>query len=240
MNVRLRHDAIIRSLRRNGTSTIGALSQEVGASRRTILRDIGALRDEGYLIHSDVGRGGGVQLDPQSLHTTAKLLVPEVFALLISVAAMRAAGNLPFADLADVGLAKIERSLSADRVRDLRAMLACLHIGQLSPLQDLSDLGEMDPELLAAFETAFLARRLLRFQYRDARGRETQREVEPQAMLVLSPLWYLVGWDPDRDGFRHFRMDRISSPEALSETSFRRRHVPFEDDVCPYNELRTS
>ncbi|QFT60960.1 HTH domain protein (plasmid) [Sulfitobacter sp. THAF37] len=238
MNVRLRHDAIVRTLRRNGTSTIGALSQEVGASRRTILRDIGALRDEGYVIHSDVGRGGGVQLDPQSLHTTAKLLVPEVFALLISVAAMRAAGNLPFADLADLGLAKIERSLSADKVRDLRAMLACLHIGQLSPLQDLSDMGRMDPDLLPAFETAFLARRLLRFRYRDAQGRETQREVEPQAMLVLPPLWYLVGWDPDRHGFRHFRMDRISSPEALAETNFRRRHVPFEDDVCPYNELR--
>ncbi|MEO0918566.1 MAG: helix-turn-helix domain-containing protein, partial [Pseudomonadota bacterium] len=59
MNVRLRHDAIVRTLRRNGTSTIDALADEVGASRRTVLRDISALRDEGYVIHSDVGRGGG-------------------------------------------------------------------------------------------------------------------------------------------------------------------------------------
>jgi predicted DNA-binding transcriptional regulator YafY len=103
MNIRLRHDTIVRSLRRNGTSTIDALAVEVGASRRTILRDISALRDEGYVIHSDVGRGGGVQLDPQSMQTTAKLSVPEVFALLISVAAMRAAGNLPFSELADAG-----------------------------------------------------------------------------------------------------------------------------------------
>jgi predicted DNA-binding transcriptional regulator YafY len=56
-------------------------------------------------------------------------------------------------------------------------------------------------------------------------------------MLILPPLWYLVGWDPARDDFRHFRMDRISNPEAAPHTSFRRRHVPFEDDVCPYNEL---
>ncbi|MFY0596334.1 MAG: WYL domain-containing protein [Cognatishimia sp.] len=238
MNIRLRHDTIVRTLRRNGTSTIDALADEVGASRRTVLRDISALRDEGYVIHSDVGRGGGLQLDPQSMQTTAKLSVPEVFALLISVAAMRAAGNLPFSELADAGLAKIEKSLPADKVRDLRAFLDCLHIGQLSPLQDLSDMGTMDPELLSEFEAAFLGRQHLRFGYRDAKDRQTTREVEPQAMLILPPLWYLVGWDPMREGFRHFRMDRISSPQVIPDSRFRRRHVPFEDDVCPYSELQ--
>jgi predicted DNA-binding transcriptional regulator YafY len=237
MNIRLRHDAIVRSLRRNGTTTVDHLADEVGASRRTVLRDICALRDDGFVIHSDVGRGGGLQLDPQSMQTTARLSVPEVFALLISVAAMRAAGNLPFSDLADTGLAKIEKALPSDKVKDLRAFLDCLHIGQLSPLQDLSDLGKMDAELLPAFETAFLQRQSIRFDYRDAKGHKTQREVEPQAMLILSPLWYLVAWDPTRDDFRHFRMDRISAPEAVDGTSFRRRHVPFEDDVCPFSEL---
>jgi len=237
MNIRLRQDAIVRSLRRNGTSTVDALSNEVGASRRTILRDISALRDEGFVIHSDVGRGGGLQLDPQSMQTKARLSVPEVFALLISVAAMRAAGSLPFSDLADSGLAKIEKALPSDKVRDLRAFLDCLHIGKLSPLQDLSDMGKIDPVLLPAFETSFLNRQLIRFDYCDARGQTTLRKVEPQAILILPPLWYLVAWDPVREDFRHFRMDRISNPAAIEGTSFRRRHVPFENDVCPYSEL---
>jgi predicted DNA-binding transcriptional regulator YafY len=237
MNSRIRQDTIVRTLRRNGTSTIKALAEEVGTSRRTVLRDISALRDEGYVIHSDVGRGGGLQLDPQSMQTTAKLSVPEVFALLISVAAMRAAGNLPFSDLADAGLAKIEKSLPADKVKDLRAFLDCLHIGRLSPLQDLSDIGNMTRDLLPAFETAFLQRTFLRFAYRDATGQHTLRQVEPQALLILPPLWYLVGWDPARGDFRHFRMDRITQPEAVAGTSFRRRHVPFEADVCPYSEF---
>ncbi|WP_339766055.1 WYL domain-containing protein [uncultured Pseudosulfitobacter sp.] len=237
MSVRLRHDAIVRTLRRNGTSTIDALAETVGASRRTVLRDISALRDEGYVIHSDVGRGGGIQLDPQSMQTQAKLSVPEVFALLISVAAMRAAGNLPFSELADAGLARIEKALPSDKVKDLRAFLGCLHIGRLSPMQDLSDLGKMDTELLPAFEAAFLGRQFICFDYGDAKGRKSQRQVEPQAMLILPPIWYLVGWDPARDDFRHFRMDRISNPQAVANTSFRRRHVPFEDDVCPYSAL---
>lgn len=238
MKNRIRQDAIVRTLRRNGTSTINTLAEEVGTSRRTVLRDIIALRDQGYVIHSDVGRGGGLQLDPQSMQTTAKLSVPEVFALLISVAAMRAAGNLPFSELADTGLAKIEKSLPADKVKDLRAFLDCLHIGKLSPLQGLSDVGKMDRDLLPAFEKAFLQREFIRFDYRDANGQRTQREVEPQAMLILPPLWYLVGWDLKREDFRHFRMDRIGQPEAVAGTRFRRRHVPFEDDVCPYSELQ--
>lgn len=237
MTVRHRQDAIVRSLRRNGTSTVDRLAEEVGVSRRTVLRDIGALREQGFVIHSDVGRGGGLWLDPHSLQTTARLSVPEVFALLISVAAMRAAGGLPFSDLADAGLAKIEKALPADKVRDLRAFLGCLHVGRLSPLQDVSDMGRVDAALLPVFETAFLTRRMMRFDYRDAHGRKTRRQVEPQAMLILPPLWYLVAWDPDRDDFRHFRMDRISAPAAIEGARFRRRHVPFEADVCPYSDL---
>ena len=237
MNIRHRHDTIVRSLRRSGTSTIEQLADEVGASRRTVLRDISALRDEGFVIHSEAGRGGGLQLDPQSMQTTARLSVAEVFALLISVAAMRAAQNLPFSDLADAGLAKIERSLPSDKVRDLRRILECLHIGQLSPKQDLSDLGKIDPDLLPAFEKAFLERNLLKFDYRDAKGAKSSRLIEPQALLILQPLWYLVAWDPTKTDFRHFRMDRISKPECKPGTQFRRRHVPFEDDVCPYNNL---
>lgn len=237
MNRGLRQEAIIRSLRRNGTASVEGLARDVGASRRTVLRDICALRDAGFVIHSDVGRGGGLQLDPQSMQTTARLSVPEVFALLISVAAMRAAGNLPFSDLADAGLARIEKALPSDKVKDLRAFLDCLHIGKLSPLQDLSDIGRMDSALLPVFEVCFLQRRRIRFAYRDAKGSKTWREVEPQAMLILPPLWYLVAWDPARGDFRHFRMDRIGQPEVVEGSSFRRRHVPFEADVCRFSAL---
>jgi len=237
MNVRLRHDAIVRSLRRNGTSTVVDLAEEVGASRRTVLRDISALRDEGFVIHSEPGRGGGLQLDPQSVQITARLSVAEIFALLISVESMRAAGWLPFSGLADAGLAKIEKALQSDKVRDLRRFLDCLYVGKLSPLVDISDMEAMEPGLLPAFETAFLQRLNLSFQYRDAKGVVTSRIVEPQAMLILPPLWYLVAWDPARNDFRHFRMDRISRPKYLQGTTFRRRHVPFEENVSPIRDL---
>ncbi|KJZ18632.1 helix-turn-helix transcriptional regulator [Loktanella sp. S4079] len=233
MNPRRRQDAIVRSLRRNQSMTVAELARDVGASRRTVLRDIRALRDEGYVIHSDPGPGGGLQLDPQSVQATPRLSVPEIFALLISVASMRAAGNLPFSELADAGLAKIEKSLPSDKVRDLRGFLDCLYIGPLAPQVDISDMGAMDPALLSAFEPAFLGRFHLRFQYRDAKGSITRRTVEPQAMLILPPLWYLVAWDPSRDDFRYFRMDRITEPQCLQDATFRQRYVPFEKHIRP-------
>jgi predicted DNA-binding transcriptional regulator YafY len=113
-------------------------------------------------------------------------------------------------------------------------MLARLYVGRLSPAQDISDIRTMDTGLLPAFEAAFLGQRCLRFSYRDATGAETRREVEPQALLILPPLWYLVAWDPAREDFRHFRMDRIAAPEVVEDRPFRQRHIPFDDDVCPY------
>lgn len=237
MDARLRHDEIVRCLRRRVSGTVEELANEVGVSRRTVLRDIASLREQGFVINSEPGRGGGLQLDPQSIQTTAKLTVNEIFALLISVTVMRASETLPFSDLADAGLAKIERALPRDKVKDLRSILDCLHVGRLSPKQKIGTTGSIDPALLPAFETAFLRRLHMRFHYIDAKARASNRTVEPQAMLVLPPLWYLVAYDPDRIDFRHFRMDRISAPEVLEGAQFRRRHVPFEDDVCPFSDM---
>ncbi|WP_333982948.1 helix-turn-helix transcriptional regulator [Ectopseudomonas khazarica] len=238
MNVRLRQEAIIRSLRRNGSSTIAELAGQVGASRSTLLRDISALREQGFVICSEPGRGGGLRLDPSSVQTTPRLSVTEVFALLISVASMRAAGNLPFSNFADTGLAKIEKALPSDKIRDLRHFLDCLYVGELAPQVNRSNIGTMDPALLPEFEEAFLQRRHLRFDYRDAKGESSTRVVEPQAMLILQPLWYLVAWDPAREDFRHFRMDRIREPHCIEGTTFRKRNVVFDDGVRPLGNLQ--
>lgn len=112
-------------------------------------------------------------------------------------------------------------------------LLDCLYIGLLATQVDIPTLGEMDPALLPAFETSFLKSRSLWFRYCDAHGTESERQVEPQAMLILPPLWYLVAWDPTRDDFRHFRMDRIIQPDVIDGTAFRSRRVRFDSGVQP-------
>ncbi len=231
MKSRARQNAIVRTLRRSGTTTIESLGAEVGASRSTILRDLSALRDEGYVIITEQGRGGGLYLDPGSVQTTARLTVPEVFALIIGISSMRAAGTLPFAGLADSGLSKIEKALPSDKLRDLRRLLDCLYVGPLAPQVDVSNVGEIDSQLLPSLEQAFLERLHLKFDYVDAEGAKSKRCVEPQAMLILPPLWYLVAWDPSREGVRHFRMDRIGRSDIVEGRPFRRRHIAFDAGV---------
>jgi predicted DNA-binding transcriptional regulator YafY len=237
MKIRQRQDAIVRSLRRKGTTTITELAQEVGTSRRTVLRDLTALRDEGFVIYSEPGRGGGLQLDPHSLQTKVLLSVNEVFALVISVSSVNAIGGVPFTSLADNALSKIEKSLPLDKLHDLRRLLDCLYIGTLAQQVNLSNMGELDPSLLRVFEVAFLKQNPISFRYQDAQGEITERYVEPQAMLILPPLWYLVAWDPSRQDFRHFRMDRISQPKVIDGKIFHRRKVPFDNHASPVRNL---
>ena len=145
------------------------------------------------------------------MQTTAKLSVPEVVALLISVSAIHAAGNLPFSELADAGLAKIEKALPSDKVKNLQAFLDCLHIGQLSPLQDISDMRAMAPDLLSALETAFIQRQLIRFNDHDSRGQKTQREIGSLLLMgaknsrrgtLGSPIFHLLPRQ-ERSALRH-------------------------------------
>lgn len=240
MTIRQRQNAIIRSLRRKGTTTISKLSQEIGASRRTIFRDLSALRDEGYVIYTEPGRGGGIQLDPHSIQTGPLLSVTEVFALVISVYSIYALGNVPFTGLADSALSKIEKSLAPDKLHDLRRLIDCLYIGTLAPQVNIADMRESDTALLPEFESAFLKQHPLRFDYQDANNVKTERFVEPQAMLILPPLWYLVAWDPSRKDFRHFRMDRISHPSIIEDKTFARRHVPFDEHVTSVRNIAKS
>jgi len=221
MNTRSRHDNLVRLLRRGGSTSVAYLSESLETSRRTVLRDIAQLREQGYKIRTTSGPGGGIYLDPSSILVTPKLTSSEVFALLISVAVLKETHSIPFAGLADAGLQKIEQSLPRDRVLELREILASVYIGQLSEPELLGPIDPIHSSVLPAFEQCFLRSKEMRIRYTDRNGRATHRTVHPHAMLVLSPVWYLVGYDPEKSGFRHFRMDRIKKASVMDEAFYR-------------------
>jgi len=224
-----RHDQLVRLLRRRSDWAVAELAREVGVSRRTVLRDIGALREAGFDLHTFSGPGGGVRLNPTSVMITSQLGATEVVALIVSVEIARAAKTVPFAAGARRALAKIEQALPASRVAELRALRERILIGRPSSETSVADI---DPDLLEAFETAFTATRLLTFTYRDQRGRRTRRLVEPHGLLVRQPQWYVIAWDTGRNAARLFRADRVSAPR-VSDRSFVARPSQFIAEVCP-------
>ena len=80
------------------------------------------------------------------------------------------------------------------------------------------DLDHDGGPLARLLDEAVTARRRVRFTYwtfgRDAVG---ERTVEPWRVFSRDDEWYLVGLDVDRDGSRHFRLDRIDDLEVTDQ-----------------------
>jgi len=224
-----RHDQLLRMLRRRTDWTVADLARECGVSRRTVLRDLGALREAGFDLDTFSGPGGGVRLNPTSVMITSQLRANEVVALIVSVEIARTAKTVPFAAGAEHALAKIEQALPAVRAAELRALRERILVGE--PSRDAS-LADIDPYLVEAFETAFTTTRLLAFTYRDQQGRSTNRRVEPHGLLVRQPHWYVIAWDTDRNAARLFRADRVSTPTVTGHT-FVARPSELVTGVCP-------
>jgi predicted DNA-binding transcriptional regulator YafY len=225
-----RREHLLRLLRSRADWTVGALAERLDVSRRTILRDITALRDRGFGLDTLPGPGGGVRLDPTSVMITSQLRADEVVALILSVAIARAARTVPFAAEAEPALNKIERSLPPARAIELRACRERILVGDPSPATPSE--APLDPGLVGAFEAAFSASRILAFRYRTPDGRTTRRLAEPHGLLVRPPLWYVIAWDTGRDAPRLFRADRISEPEVTDRT-FVARPNDLVTGVCP-------
>ncbi|MGH9287204.1 MAG: helix-turn-helix transcriptional regulator [Acidimicrobiales bacterium] len=225
-----RRELVLRLLRRRAAWTIAELADELEVSRRTILRDVSALRDSGFELATFSGPGGGVRLNPTSVLITSQLRTDEVVALILSVAIARAARTVPFAAEAEGALAKIEQALPLARADELRECRQRILVGE--PSAESSPATVIDPNLVGAFKAAFVATRLLAFRYRAHDGRTTQRVVEPHGLLVRPPLWYVIGWDTDKRAPRLFRADRISDPVATDRT-FVPRPRELVTGVCP-------
>src|SRR5262245_37306082 len=233
MDSTARRDQIVRLMRRGASLGVDDLARQVGASRRTVLRDVGALRARGFAIIGEGGRGGGVRLDPRSVLVSAQLTVEEVIALVLSVAAVRAAPWMPFASPADAALAKVEGALPEERVRELRRALSRILVGAPATADAVRDLGRVHPSLLGSFERAFSQGLKLRMDYEDRLGRRSRRTIEPQALLVRAPLWYVIAWDAGKDSPRLFRMDRIRRARVVEDQRFALRPLVEVSGACP-------
>ena len=71
----------------------------------------------------------------------------------------------------------------------------------------------------------------IRFDYRARDGRPSQRRVEPNALVTVRSVWYLVAYDLDRRDWRVFRVDRIGGDIERTGHGVTRRSVPGGDPV---------
>jgi predicted DNA-binding transcriptional regulator YafY len=215
-----RHERLRLALADGSIASVRELAVRVGASRRTILRDIQALRDAGTAVDASSGPGGGVQLAQRARSVPVTLPDDEIAALWLATQLARRSDGLPWGRAADAAMRRLLGSVPRERARALRALCDRILVGPAASASVRASLQAIAPALLSLIERAFTTRCALAFVYHDREGHETERIVEPHGLLVQVPVWYILAFDPARDAPRVFRMDRITSPSLVTTRRF--------------------
>ena len=179
------------------------LAERLDVSPRTVRNDIERLRGLGYPVHATRGAIGGYRLAAGA--TLPPLLLDDEEAVAVAVGLRTGAGGAVtgIEETSLRALAKLEQVLPARlrrRVNTLQTHTVLVR-HRSGPT--------VDPEMLTLIAAACRDHGTLRFDYDDRRGAASQRRVEPHRLVNAGQRWYLVAWDPDRDDWRTFRVDRI-------------------------------
>lgn len=208
-------------LRGRETTTVQQLAEELGVSRRTLLRDLAALRERGLPVSGEAGPGGGVRLEGDRGLAAVHLSLSEVVALWLGARLSQVASDLPWGGAANSALTKLLASLPAPKARALRALCRRVIVGHAASAGIQAGARSAPREFLELFEQAFSGGVGLGFLYTDRDGKQSLRQIEPHGLLVQAPVWYVLARDVDKAAPRMFRMDRIERPRLLLEITFR-------------------
>ena len=179
-----------------------ALATELGVSTRTVRADIAALRELGYRIDAAPGVAGGYQLGPGKRLPPLLLDDDEVVAIALG---LTSSGALAGSDVAVASMRALSKIIAMlpSRLRPRLSTLA--HSAVALPSRSTP----VASETLQAIATAIQRREQLRFTYSAASNAQTARVVEPYRLALHAGRWYLLAWDPLRDDWRTFRVDRV-------------------------------
>lgn len=212
MNRLERLHALSETIRRSAPRPVSAasLADRFGVARRTIERDLAALRQAGVPIYAEHGRAGGqVSLD-RAGSTVLTLSSAEISAIVTALAA--AGPNMPYNDAGTTAAERLLESLSPT------AQLA------VSELRSRIRVPHQPPTSIRARRTLEEAVRrtvVVNIDYVDARGNATTRSVDPVGFYNGADGWYLIGWCHHRCAGRIFRLDRIRGARLTTRPSGR-------------------
>lgn len=196
--------AINEAVRRAAPRSVSAarLAEEFGVTRRTIERDLAALRSAGVPLYAEHGRNGGQRTVASPERVMVTLTVAEVTALLISLSA--GGTDLPFGDAGRTATARLLDVLPDPTrvgVERLRARV------RTRPAPDARPRVRVRRMLEQGVQRSLVAN----IGYCDRNGQTTKRAVECVGFLHGTDGWYLIAWCRLRDAGRMFRLDRITS-----------------------------
>ncbi|SSW65639.1 helix-turn-helix transcriptional regulator [Achromobacter agilis] len=193
---------------------------------RTLRRDIDKLRELGYPIHASSGVAGGYAF--RAGHALPPLLLDDDEALAVALTLRTAAtGTIGgIEETALRALVKLEQAMPQRLRRRVDALRSAI-----VPVP--REGAAVDATLLATLAAACRDQMRIGFDYTDGKGLASTRLVEPQGLAHTGYRWYLVAWDPARDDWRTFRIDRIAGAPKIG-AHFAPRPPPEGGDLRAY------
>ncbi len=206
--------SIILLLQVRGRMTTQRLAEELGVSRRTILRDVEALSLAGVPVYTEGGHGGGITLDENYRTTLTGLQDREVRALFVANHAQV---------LDEVGLGAAAKST-------LLKLLAVLPASQQPSVEHIRQRLLIDatwwwrdnqpPPFWDQLQQAVYDDRCIQVVYERHDGQMIERVLEPYSLVAKSSLWYLLAQHQgDLHTYRVARIQRL----ILLDQHFERR-----------------
>jgi len=218
-----RLDLLTRVLRDRPGITVAGLSRELGVSPRSVFRDLDHLRERGYPIEADRGRGGGVRLHASWGLGKVLLSSEEALCTLLSLAVSEKLSFPMFS--ADVARArkKIVDAFPSSERKKIAPLRERIFIGRPASASVRSTYTMPEPAAMRRLQVAFVRETTVRADYVKESGESSSRRVEPHAMLINWPAWYLLGFDHLRGEPRTFRFDRFRNVDVEEDARFRAR-----------------
>ncbi|MBE1293942.1 MAG: WYL domain-containing protein [Rhodobacteraceae bacterium] len=196
-------------------ATAQALAQETGVSERTIYRDIDSLRSLGAVIDGEAGFG--FTLIEDATLPPLGFVPEEIEALVVGLKEVMEVADPSLANAAKTALTKLKSRLPEAQAHRLKhAVLTAKRFHK--PPEITIDAG--------ALRQAAWEERTVAFDYGDAEGRRTTREVDPLSIVFMQNVHCLLAYCHLRADYRAFRLDRMDNLN-LSDRSFRPRRIPM-------------
>lgn len=200
-------------LRRGALVTGNKLARDLEVSRKTIMRDIAFMRDRLDLpVEFDSGIQAYRYTQTVTAFPTVNVTEGELLALLVAQRALQQYRGTPFHRQLEIAFEKLARGLR-DRIA-------------FSPADELSTvsfknigLGRTDLAAFNALSGAVLRQEEVAFNYRKpGETRRSRRRVRPYHLANRENLWYLIGFDLEREALRTFALPRITEVEVARAT----------------------
>lgn len=198
---------IIQILRRSTRPvTAAALAEELEVSTRTVYRDMSDLIGQRVPVEGEAGLG---YLLAAEYDMPPLMLTPDELEAMV---------------LGAQWVASIPDRVLANAARDVIAKIASAVPENLRPYVIEPSSGvkvrsnkQEEARHAANLRLAIRNGRKLRLRYRSEAGEHTARTVSPVIIGYDEASCLLIAWCELREGFRHFRIDRIIEVEVLDE-----------------------